>query len=63
MTRKAADDFKQYDRVQWIDDDGIARMGYVMANLSMQYLVRPELTSHEGECFVFKSNKTLKRSG
>lgn len=60
--RSGAEEYKQYDRVQWTDDDGHARMGYVMANLSVQYLIRPEITSNIGECFVFKSNPTLKRS-
>lgn len=63
MTRSAGkDEFQQHDRVQWVDDDGVGHMGYVMANLSMQYLIRPVLESHEGECFVFKSNRSLKRS-
>lgn len=61
MTQKA-DEFQHPDRVQWTDDDGVSRMGYVMANLSVQYLIRPELTTSEGECFVFKKNNTLKRS-
>ena len=62
MRSAAKEEFQQHDRVQWQDYDGIARMGYVVANLSVQYLVRPDPNSSTGECFVFKNNPTLKRS-
>ena len=60
---KADKKFEVMDRVQWTDEyDGISKMGYIMADLSVQYLIYPELNSNVGSCFVFKNNPTLKRS-
>lgn len=50
------------DRIQWQDDEKVYHTGYVVADLSIQYLVRPNLSTNEGECFVFKKNNTLKRA-
>ena len=46
--------------VEYIDDDGAQREGYIIEDLSVQLLIR-EPTGRES--FVFKKDPTLKRQG
>ena len=54
-------EWNEWDRVTWVDHDSIQRAGYVVADLSVQLLVRDDTSPTAPERFVFKNEPTLRR--